>query len=76
MEELGGLQSTGRKESDMTERLHFHFHLLSSKSLIKKTHMIPTEERKHFFHLKYDENYLVFCIFNNSYIDVFSTLIC
>ena len=25
MEELGGLQSTGRKESDMTERLHFHF---------------------------------------------------
>ena len=26
MEELGGLQSTGRKESDTTERLHFHFH--------------------------------------------------
>ena len=26
MEEFGGLQSTGRKESDMTERLHFHFH--------------------------------------------------
>ena len=25
-EELGGLQSRGRKESDMTERLHFHFH--------------------------------------------------
>ena len=25
MEELGGLQSTGRKESDTTERLHFHF---------------------------------------------------
>ena len=25
-EELGGLQSTGLKESDMTERLHFHFH--------------------------------------------------
>ena len=24
-EELGGLQSTGHKESDMTERLHFHF---------------------------------------------------
>ena len=23
-EELGGLQSTGRKQSDMTERLHFH----------------------------------------------------
>ena len=26
-EELGGLQSTGRKKSDTTERLHFHFHL-------------------------------------------------
>jgi len=25
-EELGGLQSMGRKESDTTERLHFHFH--------------------------------------------------
>ena len=25
-EEPGGLQSTGRKESDTTERLHFHFH--------------------------------------------------
>ena len=25
MEELGGLQSTGCKESDTTERLHFHF---------------------------------------------------
>ena len=25
MEELGGLQSTGRKESDTIERLHFHF---------------------------------------------------
>ena len=25
-EELGGLQSTGHKESDTTERLHFHFH--------------------------------------------------
>ena len=25
MEDLGGLQSTGRKESDMTERLHFRF---------------------------------------------------
>ena len=24
-EELGGLQSTGRKESDTTERLHFYF---------------------------------------------------
>ena len=25
MAELGGLQSTGRKELDTTERLHFHF---------------------------------------------------
>ena len=25
-EELGGLQSTGRKESDKIEQLHFHFH--------------------------------------------------
>ena len=25
MEELGGLQSTGHKELDTTERLHFHF---------------------------------------------------
>ena len=25
-EELGGLQSTGHKESDTTERLYFHFH--------------------------------------------------
>ena len=25
-EELGGLQSMGRKELDTTERLHFHFH--------------------------------------------------
>ena len=29
-EELGGLQSTGRKESDTTERLHFHLRVLVS----------------------------------------------
>ena len=28
-EELGGLQSTGRKESDTTERLHFTFSKLN-----------------------------------------------
>ena len=28
-EELGGLQSTGRKKSDTTEELHFHFHYIS-----------------------------------------------
>ena len=27
-EELGGLQSTGRKELDTTERLHFHLNIL------------------------------------------------
>ena len=27
VEELGGLQSTGHKESDTTERLHFHFQI-------------------------------------------------
>ena len=30
MKELGGLQSTGGKESDTTERLHFHYGLLDS----------------------------------------------
>ena len=29
MEEPGGLQSTGSKESDMTERLHFHYKVKS-----------------------------------------------
>ena len=29
MEELGGLQSTGRKELDTTERLHFQFHFVT-----------------------------------------------
>ena len=35
-EELGGLQSTGRKESDTTERLHYYHYpnLYSSMSLI------------------------------------------
>ena len=27
-EELGGLQSVGHKESDTTERPHFHFHIM------------------------------------------------
>ena len=27
-EELGGLQFMGRKESDTTEQLHFHFHFV------------------------------------------------
>ena len=29
-EELGGLQSMGHKESDTTERFHFHFHTIST----------------------------------------------
>ena len=32
-EELGGLQSTGRKESDTTERLHFHFHFAEAQAI-------------------------------------------
>ena len=31
MEELGGLQSTGRKALDMTEQLHFHFLQIAEK---------------------------------------------
>ena len=35
-EELGGLQSTGHKELDTTERLHFHFHFqaINIKTLV------------------------------------------
>ena len=36
-EELGGLQPTGRKESDTTERLHFHFHSYYSPVLLIST---------------------------------------
>ena len=32
-EELGGLQSTGRKELDTTEQLHFHFVSLMLKDI-------------------------------------------
>ena len=48
MEELGGLQSTGRKESDTTERLHFHFYTLGFFQLnfgllyIKIAHPLPS----------------------------------
>ena len=31
-EEPGGLQSRGRKESDRTERLHFHFMSIKKKN--------------------------------------------
>ena len=31
MERLGGLRYTGSKQSDMTERLHFHFHALEKE---------------------------------------------
>ena len=33
---FGGLQSTGRKESDTTERLHFHFHYVKRAEKRKK----------------------------------------
>ena len=39
MEELGGLQSTGHKESDMTERLHFHFTVFSQDTLLQKQNL-------------------------------------
>ena len=35
MEELGGLQSTGRRESDTTERLHFHYCFLCCTEAFK-----------------------------------------
>ena len=31
MERLGGLQYTGSKQSDTTERLHFHFYALEKE---------------------------------------------
>ena len=34
-EDLGGLQSTGCKESDTTEQLHFHFHFLISQKYFR-----------------------------------------
>ena len=37
-EELGGLQSTGHKESDMTERLHFPSNILFLKIAIRLLH--------------------------------------
>ena len=45
-EELGGLQSTGRQESDTTERLHFHF-LAIIKQLISTDiddHLYPEKD--------------------------------
>ena len=36
-EELGGLQSTGRKESDTTERLHFTFRYADDTTLIAES---------------------------------------
>ena len=33
MEEAGRLQSMGHKESDMTERLHFHFRIVINQYL-------------------------------------------
>ena len=36
MEELGGLHSTGHKESDTTEQLHFHFHFISLQDVVSE----------------------------------------
>ena len=44
-EELGGLQSTGRKESDTTERLHFHFHLKKNRQ--RDSIRRPLQKSKH-----------------------------
>ena len=38
-EELGGLQSTGCKESDKTERLHFHF---GASLVVQRLKCLPT----------------------------------
>ena len=34
-EELGGLQSTGRKESDTTERLHFYLPACEMSAIVR-----------------------------------------
>ena len=39
-EELGGLQSTGHKELDMTERLHFHFLSYSDPTTLASLHFL------------------------------------
>ena len=44
-EELGGLQSTGRKQSDTTERLHFHFQWFHS--ITAKLESLQSEAEKH-----------------------------
>ena len=43
-EKLGGLQSTGRKESDTTERLHFH--LTIRHEVTEKSGLNPRGEEK------------------------------
>ena len=35
-EEFGGLQSMGRKESDMTERLHFTYRFITGSPLVAR----------------------------------------
>ena len=48
MEELGGLQSTGHKESDTTEWLHFHFHFVPRKENYDKPRQHIKKQRHHF----------------------------
>ena len=50
MEELGGLQSTGRKASDMTEQLHFHFLQIAEKRREAKS----KGEKERYTHLNAD----------------------
>ena len=37
-EELGGLQSMGRKESDTTERIHFHFSYIENQKMLTENY--------------------------------------
>ena len=56
MEELGGLQSMGCKESDTTERLHFtslHFKDLTRRPSVQKAGILGCCE----FYFKYHPNY-------------------
>ena len=45
-EEPGSLQSRGQKESDTTERLHFHFHVLSTILDTRDAAVNKTNSRK------------------------------
>ena len=46
-EEPGSLQSTGHKELDTTEQLHFHFHYIATSSLLTKERKCLKTQRWH-----------------------------